>query len=153
MSAKGSTRAADLLHTCEVCGQKVKSDKKLLAEHKGKDSQLCYGSFRPANNINPFVMPRPKRNLEPFPAGLRNASSGYQWQMLDNFAEPAAPPPAPAPVLIGSNEIPIPGSAPVDLNPGPYDAPEVQYDPMDDYLADDDFLNQLAQLEPPPQMD
>lgn len=53
---------------CEVCRQTSAVDKGLIVKHNDKHGNVCYGSLRPASDINPFKKSKKKLNLnlEPF---------------------------------------------------------------------------------------
>lgn len=45
---------------CPVCNKKVTTEKKLFTEHKDRRGLVCYGSFTPAQPLNPFKTRRAK---------------------------------------------------------------------------------------------
>jgi len=47
------------MNICSVCGKSVGANKNLFVEHKNKRGEICYGSFTPIKNINPFQFKRP----------------------------------------------------------------------------------------------
>ena len=48
---------------CSVCGSKVDANKNMIAEHKDNKGNLCYGSFMPVQNFDPFRVRRSSPQL------------------------------------------------------------------------------------------
>jgi hypothetical protein len=56
-----SSLQADGIKFCPVCGKRIAVENNLINEHKNKYEKLCYGSFMPYRDINPFKSLKKKR--------------------------------------------------------------------------------------------
>ena len=111
---------------CGVCGKKVNVDNERFVEHKNKRGRLCYGSFTPAHDINPF---RKRRG-----ASLKSSLQEPDWDVVaDMIEQEYEQVPIPEPIAVaGFQQIP-------DIPP---EVPQENYI-QEEVLDDNDFLNAL----------
>ncbi len=117
---------------CGVCGKKVNIDNERFVEHKNKRGRICYGSFTPAHDINPF---RKRRAVRAQPFGLDPAPlEEPDWDAIAQEQADAEEEQFMHELQMPVDQI-IPPEAPVQDN---YIQEEV--------LDDTEFLNQLRNL-------
>ena len=49
---------------CGVCGKRIRVRHGLFDEHNNKRNKICYGSFTPSQDINPFKPPKRKKSSD-----------------------------------------------------------------------------------------